>query len=425
MKLLAVGDLHLGRTPSRLPDDLVDRAREIGPAGTWQRIVDTAIHKNVDAEVLAGDVVEEEHDFFEAYRELSTGVDQLLKAEKDVIAVAGNHDVKVLPRLANQIGAFRMLGRAGKWQRVTLESGNERVTLHGWSFPQLRVSRSPLSNHRFEPGPGPNLGVLHCDRDHPSSFYAPVRSSELDAAGLDGWLLGHIHAPDELSLNHPIGYLGSATGLDPGERSAHGPWLITIEGGRITAIKQWVLAPLRWERLTVDLTDIEAAEDARDRLLNKTQELDETLLALPTPPEAVGLRVTFTGRTNMRRAVERLLVEEDLDNLYTGTGSIHYFVEGPVYYSTQPELNMASLAKRNDPPGLLGRRLEILERDYDDPEHRELIKAARRHLIDQTQKPYWQPLNIDSPNDEEISRWLQEAGMAALDRLLAQRESVK
>ena len=89
MKLLAVGDIHLGRTPSRLPPELADRARELGPAEAWRRAVNAAIAAEVGAVLLAGDVVERDDDFFEAYRELSQGVKRLTDAGIAVIGVAG------------------------------------------------------------------------------------------------------------------------------------------------------------------------------------------------------------------------------------------------------------------------------------------------------------------------------------------------
>ena len=42
-KLLAVGDLHLGRVPSRLPTDLADDGRRYGPSAVLGRIVEHAI----------------------------------------------------------------------------------------------------------------------------------------------------------------------------------------------------------------------------------------------------------------------------------------------------------------------------------------------------------------------------------------------
>lgn len=404
--------------------ELAERFKELGPEGAWLRTVDTAIESDVDAVALAGDVVEGEYDFFEAYRMLANGVKRLHEADIRVLGVAGNHDVQVLPRLADQIEGFQLLGSGGEWQRETLATGGEHVTVHGWSFPRSGAGVRPLSDQSFERGLGPNLGLLHCDRDQVGSAYAPVSTTELNSADLDGWLLGHIHAPDPLTAEHPAGYLGSVTGLDPGEPGARGPWLITIKDGQIASIEQWTLAPLRWERLSVDLTGIESPEDARDRLLNATNELDRTLLDGGMSPEAVGLRLTFTGRTSMRHAVEELFVRENLGTLYAGSGRIRYFVECQ-RYDIQPELDMPTLAQRADPPGLIARRLQILDRPPEDAERRELLKAARLHLAERAKKPYWTPLDDATQDDKVLTGWLRRSGLAALDQLLAQREGAE
>ncbi|MFS8609653.1 MAG: metallophosphoesterase, partial [Gammaproteobacteria bacterium] len=102
LKILAIGDLHLGRVPSRLPADLRDDARRYGPSEVLERIVRYATESRIDAVVLAGDVVEHDYDFFEAYRDLRGTVGRLLAAGIRVLAVAGNHDTVVLPRLAGQ-----------------------------------------------------------------------------------------------------------------------------------------------------------------------------------------------------------------------------------------------------------------------------------------------------------------------------------
>ena len=174
MRVLAVGDIHLGRTPSRLPSDL--SARELGPAEAWRRAVDAALEAEVAAVLLAGDVVDRDEDFFEAYRELESGVRRLADEGIAVIGVAGNHDVEVLPRLARHIPEFRLLGAGGRWESCRIAAGGEAVTLWGWSFPRARFSASPLADQRFERLPGINLGLLHCDRDAgPDSPLRPGR----------------------------------------------------------------------------------------------------------------------------------------------------------------------------------------------------------------------------------------------------------
>lgn len=421
LKLLAVGDLHIGRRPSRLPDGLPAPAPELGPAGAWERLVEAALQREVHVVAFAGDVVERENDFFEAYRLLQQGVERLVAAGIRVVGIAGNHDGAVLPQLADEVAGFELLGRGGTWQAAVLESGSERATLWGWSFPQSRVSASPLAGASIERGAGVNLGLLHCDRDQTDSHYAPVSSRELTGSGLDGWLLGHIHRPDALTAPAPAGYLGSVTGLDPSESGTHGPWLVTLEGGRLTHAEQWPLAPLRWESLTVDLSDMATADEARARLLAAVRALDASLQESPWTPRAVGLRVCFVGRSEFGAdAIEPLFPPDERAGIHEH-GGIHYFIER-VSVETLPVIALDQLAARSDPPGLLARRLLLLERAADDPERRALIDEARPQLAAVAREGRWQAL-APEPSDDDIADWLQRAARLALERLLAQREA--
>ena len=462
MKLLAVGDIHLGRTPSRLPMELANRAHELGPAEAWRRAVDGAIAAGVKAVLLAGDVVENDDDFFEAYRELSQGVRRLADKGVEVIGVAGNHDVRVLPRLAEQIAQFQLLGQGGEWERREISEGNEVVSLWGWSFPQAQVHRSPLNGARLERGAGISLGLLHCDRGATNSPYAPVAGSELGQAGLDGWLLGHIHKPDDLAAPSPNGhfspngYLGSITGLQRGETGPRGPWLITLAEGQIAQVVQLPLAPLRWDHLEVPIDDLNVElagpnpdgmqEKVQGYLLERVREFDAELNrqrnhAMETEPAlneanlrpaAVGLRVRFTGRTRFGRIAADAISEDDRGHIYDGNGDAHYFIES-LQSDTRPEIDLQELAQRQDPVGLLAQRLLWLE----PPEGTEgaaghaeqgewiaaaeqranLIEAAKQRLDAQAGRPRWNGLQPATPDPVE---WLRKSGFRALDRLLAQ-----
>lgn len=423
MKILAVGDMHLGRTPSRLPEELVHRASDLGPAGAWKRTVDVAIGAGVRAVLLAGDVVERENDFFEAYRELEQGVRRLTEAGIEVIGVAGNHDVKVLPRLARHIPEFQLLGEDGQWQSCQIADGADSITLWGWSFSRKEIRTSPLAEQSFEVESGVNLGLLHCDRDAGGSPYAPVSSRELQQAGIDGWLLGHIHKPDALSVESPNGYLGSLTGLDRSESGTHGPWLIGINRGRIELVEQLPLAPLRWESLDVDLEGISDPEDAKGRALTALQELDRQItespnsLNLDASPDAVGVHVRFGGRTRFGAAVDDEFSGDHEKVIYTGTGNRDYFVER-TSVATRPERDLEDLARQPTPPGLLAQRLLWLDEPEGHPDRDRLVAQAREALRSQAQKPVWNGLDTDDPDPIE---WLRKAGLRAMDQLLAQK----
>ena len=417
MKLLAVGDIHLGRTPSRLPPEL--HAPELGPAEAWRRSVAAALEHGVKAVLLAGDVIDRDDDFFEAYKALESGVRTLSDTGIDVIGVAGNHDVKVLPRLARHIPQFRLLGEGGKWESCRIEQGRDVVTLWGWSFPQARVLASPLEGSSLDLAPGINLGLLHCDRDAGAdSPYAPITRQELEGAGLDGWLLGHIHKPDALTAASPNGYLGSLTGLDRGESGLRGPWMFTVADGRIAQVDHLSLAPLRWETLEVDLEGIGEPAEAKGRLLEAVIALDGELASLAAPPNAAGLSVALTGRTRFGNAALEQIRQEDPDEFHTGAARTRYFIVN-VRLDTRPEIDLKELARRPDPVGLLAARLLWLDRPEGDPERDRLVDQARQALRDQSAQSVWRGLATGDDVPEPVT-WLRRAGYRALDHLLGQ-----
>ena len=417
VKVLAVGDMHLGRTPSRLPSDLP--ARELGPAEAWRRTVDTALETGVSAVLLAGDVVDRDEDFFEAYRALESGVRRLAEGGVEVIGVAGNHDVEVLPRLARHIAVFRLLGAGGTWESCRIAAGREAITLWGWSFPRVRFPASPLADQVFELPSGINLGLLHCDRDAgPDSPYAPVSGQELERAGLDGWLLGHIHRPDALSAESPSGYLGSLTGMDRGEPGPRGPWMITVDDGRIADLVHLNLAPLRWEAPAIDLQGIAEPAEAKERLLEEIVSLDARMVSSSVPPKAVGLSVTFIGRTPFGSAALDEISEEDRIETHVGVAGTRYFVHR-IQADTRPEIDLEDLARRRDPVGLLATRLLWLERPGGDSERERLVGLAGRRLREESGKSVWRGLPAGAEGVDPLE-WLRRAGYRALDRLLDQ-----
>jgi len=433
-RIVFVGDLHLGRRPSALPDDLDAlglRVSGLGPAEVWRRTVELAIERGAHAVVLAGDVVDREDDRFEAGRALRAGVARLVEAGIPVFAVVGNHDVSALPRVAEAVAGFALVGRGGQWQAVDLErDGVVPVRLVGWSFPRASVSESPLGSLDRALGAADRatLGVLHCDLDAGRSSYAPVRSAELDDAGFDAWLLGHVHKPHDLATR-PVGYLGSMTGLDAGEPGARGPWWVEVAGpGRVLA-SHLPMAPIRYETVDCaldglrqgDRADVEDDFDGRiraalERLHDRLEERGEVG---PAAARLVVARVRVRGRERHDLGVRRVL----FDDRFLAThsfGPVHYTVER-VIEDARPDLDLDALARRVDAPGLLARRLVGL-RDGDD-EARALLARAEAALDAETAGGRFAVL--DAPawkqgEPEALVALLLRAGTRELEGLLAQ-----
>ncbi len=422
MKLLCAADIHLGRQPSRLPGALAARPADLGPAAAWRRLVDLALEERVDALLLAGDVVDRDDDFFEAYADLRTGVEHLVAGGIPVLAVAGNHDTRVLPRLAEAVRGVTLLGRDGTWQAhaVTGRDGT-RASVVGWSFPEPVTSEEPLAHPLPPRGPEATIGLLHCDRDQTGSSYAPVRSADLRVAPVDAWLLGHVHKPDIAADPRPAGYLGSLAATDPGEPGPHGAWLLEVApDGRLT-LRSRPLAPLRWEDLPVDLTGIEDVGEVPVRIAREVDRLHARLAAEGLQAAAVGCRLALTGRTSLRGAVARSLAHDDPRALSVAHDGTEYFIHA-WRLEALPALDLEALAREPSPLGLLARKLRVLQ-GHGDPEGRAaLLQSAGRHLAEVPERRYLGAAGTDAPDHERVAALLEAAALDAIDALLAQKE---
>ena len=177
-------------------------AREHAPVEMWRRIVDSAIAEQVDALLIAGDIVDHDRGFFEALDAIEGGIKRLDSAGIRCIAVAGNHDVEVMKRLRRTLETdnFDLLGQGGRWECVQLagHDGGRHTDVWGWSFPQSQVTTNPmpqLTADMLEPGT-PSIGLLHCDRGAGSdSVYCPVPGGDFARSGIGTWVLGHVHKP--------------------------------------------------------------------------------------------------------------------------------------------------------------------------------------------------------------------------------------
>lgn len=432
VRLLFVGDVHLGRRPARLPVDMADygiRESELTPAAAWRTCVDFALRESVDALVFAGDVVDGVEDRFEAYGHLKSGVERLVAGGIEVFGVAGNHDVEALPRLAEQIPQFRLVGAGGRWETALVAGEGAGVRLVGWSFPTLRVSQDPLETFDLARDDAlATLGVLHCDVDAGRSVYAPVRRSRLAEVPVDAWFLGHIHKPSALSDPFPIGYLGCLVGMAPRDDGVRGPWLVTVEGPGLVRAEQVPLAPLRWESIEVAASrvdallegrgdlDVESIEDAvfavtKDALAAVRERLEDAV------PRAVGSRIIWTGETRFGAAIASNAEDPSRWPHETWDGA-HFFVS-KMRDDSAPALDLEQLSRGNDPLALLARRVLLLERGGEAA--RPLIEAGARALGEAQSAPRWRGTQAELEDEERVRALLLRAGRRSLATLAEQR----
>lgn len=422
VRLLCAADIHLGRRPSRLPDALADHADDLDPAAGWRRLVQIALDRGVDALLLAGDVVDQDDDFFEAFADLRHGVERLTEAGIPVLGIAGNHDVRVLPRLAEAVPGFRLLGRDGRWEEHRLQgSDGVRVRVLGWSFPARVAPDDPLAAGLPARTHETTIGLLHADRDQTGSRYAPVRSAELQAAPVDAWLLGHVHRPDIAPGPRPIGYLGSLVGTDPGEPGPHGAWMLEVNSDGALELSALPLAPLRWETIEVPLDGLADPADVTLRITAAIDALHGNLAEAPFRAAAVGCRLRLTGRTALRPGVAQVLASADPRSALYPQDGTSYFVHATALEAL-PEWDLDALARSADPVGLLARKLLLLQGRGGPEARAALLRAAGRRLAEVPQRRHLSATGAPPPDDGRVAVLLESAALDALDALLAQKE---
>lgn len=421
MRLLATADLHLGRRPRRLPADL---AEQYACQQVWADIVECAIDQQVEAVLLAGDIVDEENRFFEAIGPLERGVERLREHGIQTIAVSGNHDHDVLPRLARQTGeaGLRLLGEGGRWERHVLEvDGQPRLQIVGWSFPTLHVTESPLpalADLELDKDL-PSIGLLHGDLDNPTSSYGPLRLAELQQSRIGTWILGHIHKPttaDELA-QRPILYPGCPQGCNPGAGGIglHGPWLIDLSSGT-PHFRQLALARLRYETLQTSLNNLTSGNDLQSHLVDTMRAILATLAAESPTLEVLCLHLVITGRTELP---EKLLLEQAraLQESDLTLDGIQICIHTISLQTTLP----IDLDALQEEPGLLGelaRLIQALDGDEADwsPATRSLVADAEQRLATVSNAPAFHDLaRLTNPRAESRQRLRRQAW-----RLIAQ-----
>jgi DNA repair protein SbcD/Mre11 len=379
MRLLCASDIHLGRAPA-LPGDLDHRA-------AWNFVLDAARRERPDLLVLAGDVIDSDNQYLETWGPLREGVLGLLREGMSIAAVAGNHDAEVFPELHAAAerevfpgGArFHLLrGRSEanlpEWQELRLEVGGEPLTLVGWSFLTNHFLRNPMDTFRAPQGPGPVLGLLHGDLSGASSRHAPLRAADLEAAPVDQWVLGHIHAPSG-AAGRRFFYCGSPLPLRSTERGAHGVWRLVCQEGRFQA-PVLIPSPVRVETLEVvpreeRPTAASLAADALEALRGRIREIQ-----MDNPGLAcLHLKVRVTGRRELGGALPAL--DEGLAQLDEVDG-VRVAVLGPAENACAPLLPLERWAQGEGAQGRLARMVLSLEAGAPDAEAEALLEDLER-----------------------------------------------
>jgi DNA repair protein SbcD/Mre11 len=424
---MCTADIHMGRRASRLRGR-VDNEHRFAAVRAWIDVVDYAIDHGVDLLLLAGDVVDQDNRYFEAYGPLEEGLRRLASHGVRTLAVAGNHDIDVLPRLDRALDsdAFHLLGRGGEWERYTIErDGRPVLHVDGWSFAQQYVRDNPTHSYpALDRDETPVLVMLHGDLDNPSSPYGPISQADFERLGVDFWLLGHIHQPrqGELRSGSRFLYPGSPMALDPGEKGLHGPWLLEISGRSIRPVSQIALSRVRYEQFEIPLDGIEDETAFRTRVTNSFSAQLAERISDPGNLETICARLMLSGRTRLHHQRRKQLCDELVRDLELTVNGAAAFVE-EIEDRARPDIDLQALARESSPPGILaGLLLEIERGELGDQGRLVLGRITSKLNEVHNARPFANLATEPAQDEQAATERLLRVGLDLLDALVSQQE---
>jgi DNA repair exonuclease SbcCD nuclease subunit len=298
-------DLHLGSPLTGLAGRDADLARRLAAAGrtAFEDLVSFAIARKVAFVVVAGDIYD--GDWADASIGLffARQVGRLDRAEIPVVMVRGNHDAESVITKSITLPERVHLFPANRATTHRIEA--LRVAIHGRSFPNRAVEENlSLSYPAAVPG-WFNIGVLHtsCTGHAAHATYAPCSIPDLARRGYEYWALGHIHEYQELSRDPWIVFPGNLQGRSVRECGPRGAVLVTVEDGHVASVERHVFDRARFERLSVDLSEIAEVAAAHGRIEAALRPLGEVAAS-----RLVLVRVHLTGES---AAHDRLCADRD------------------------------------------------------------------------------------------------------------------
>ena len=423
-RFIHAADLHLD-TPfqglARVSQEMAALLRDASLAA-FDRLVRAALENEVAFVLLAGDLYDGEQRGVRAQMRFLRGLEALAEHRIKTFIVHGNHDPLGGWSAIREWPAGVTVFGGGEIAEAPVEVDGVRVaTVYGISYGRREMTENLAL--RFHKGPGREsragfrIGLLHCSvGDQPEhSPYGPCSFSDLSAAAIDYWALGHVHRSAVLREGNPwIVYPGNTQGRSakPAELGAKGVMLVEVEGRDVRSIEFLPTESVRFLVLEVDLSDLPSGSDLaalRGELVCRAQSLREE-----NPGSALLVRAILRGRgpqhadLNMPGARDELL--RDLRDTFAGTDPPFWWED--LRDRTSAEIDLDVVRARDDfASSLLARAVRLSA----DPEALERLRAflTPSGPVDLLRR-------YSPPDAEEMRRLLGAATLLSVEALEAE-----
>ncbi len=253
IKIAALADLHLGKISTQAQSN-----KDLSTSGALDRIAEYCLLNDIDLLLMAGDIIDRDNKFFEAYNPLRNNLLKLAQNDVSIYIIAGNHDYNTLEEVISDFKHpnIHYLGKNGTWSQAVYEKGQDKVQIIGWSFPSPTYDLSPFSKLKdtLINKTMPTIGLVHGDYNNPQSQYAPLPPQEIHKFNVDVWILGHIHKPRIENLSSPlIFYPGSPQAMSPKEKGKHGIDILEYNYGSFSHLPNIQISTVKYEDHTITI----------------------------------------------------------------------------------------------------------------------------------------------------------------------------
>jgi len=371
IKIMHMADLHLDTPFTGRPEHralLRDSQR-----AAFVAAVDLALEQQVDAVLIAGDLVDGDNLAHGTVHLIEAQLARLVQENIPVCYAHGNHDpARVMPQLVLPQGVEVFTDMRPR--RVTLcdRRGNPMMDVVGVGFGQKVERTEPLRDFPDRRSL-PTVGLIHTlppELGGGGTGFAPSSMQPMARMGYDYWALGHIHKR-EVFAHGRIHYPGVLCGRDFGECGGHGVTLVTLEEGREPHLEMVELAPIRYEELAIQLRYHTTLDEIYEQGFDAI-----TALSAKAPGSRMVVRLTLSGDMEAAEELTGPLGEENLDELSRRlckhTGALEVVMRlGVITRGIRVEDYV-------DRPHLLGQMLSVWERAMqDDALMNEILTHAR------------------------------------------------
>lgn len=317
-------DLHLdapfkgiGRAAPAVAAALQDASLD-----AFDALVKLCLERRAAFLVLAGDIYDGPEHGLRAQLRLRDGLSALSDEGIWTFIVHGNHDPLE--------GGWSAVAEAWPERAVVFPSdhvgsvtvsaeGEVLAVVQGISYPRRDIRENLARRFARRPGPGFQVGVLHCNVGGREGHedYSPCSLDDLRRSRLDYWALGHIHTAGILSgrphSDEPwIVYPGNLQSRSPkpSELGPKGAVVVGVHADRVEWLEHVACDRVRFATVEVDLRTQEG-EHTLALLRDSLAEGAERLLA-GSDGRSLVLKGRILGRTKLSGALKRPGTADDL-----------------------------------------------------------------------------------------------------------------